>query len=75
MIQVAKARGIRQVMINTNGVRPARDDRFLAQMAALNPVVYFQFDGLRAGGFIRRGTGPAGGTAGETGNLGEFWGH
>ena len=47
MIQAAKDRGIRQVMINTNGVRLARDDRFLAQMAALDPVVYFQFDGLR----------------------------
>ena len=47
MIQAARDRGIRQVMINTNGVRLARDDRFLAQMAALDPVVYFQFDGLR----------------------------
>ena len=47
MIQAAKDRGIRQVMINTNGVRLAHDDRFLAQMAALDPVVYFQFDGLR----------------------------
>ena len=39
--------GIRQVMINTNGVRLAKDDKFLAQMSALDPVVYFQFDGLR----------------------------
>ena len=46
MIQAAKDRGIRQVMVNTNGVRLARDDRFLAQMAALDPVIYFQFDGL-----------------------------
>ncbi|MCY3692529.1 MAG: radical SAM protein, partial [Chloroflexi bacterium] len=47
MIQAAKDRGIRQVMINTNGVRLAHDDKFLSQMAALDPVVYFQFDGLR----------------------------
>ena len=47
MIQAAKDRGIRQVMINTNGVRIARDDRFLETLAKLNPVVYFQFDGLR----------------------------
>ena len=47
MIQAAKDRGIRQVMINTNGVRIARDDRFLEQLAGLNPVIYFQFDGLR----------------------------
>ncbi len=48
MIQAARDRGIRQVMVNTNGVRIARDDRFLDGLAALNPVVYFQFDGLRS---------------------------
>ena len=37
MIQAAKDRGIRQVMINTNGVRIARDDRFLEGLAKLNP--------------------------------------
>ena len=47
MIQAARDRGIRQVMVNTNGVRLARDDRFLHTMAALSPVIYFQFDGLR----------------------------
>ncbi len=47
MIQAAQDRGIRQVMVNTNGVRIARDDRFLEQLARLNPVIYFQFDGLR----------------------------
>ena len=34
-------------MINTNGVRIARDDRFLKDLAKLDPVIYFQFDGLR----------------------------
>jgi len=47
MIQAAKDRGIRQVMVNTNGVRIARDDRFLDQLAEQNPVIYLQFDGLR----------------------------
>ena len=47
MIQAAKDRGIRQVMVNTNGVRIARDDRFLADLVRLEPVIYFQFDGLR----------------------------
>jgi uncharacterized radical SAM superfamily Fe-S cluster-containing enzyme len=47
MVQAAKDRGIRQVMINTNGVRIARDDRFLAELARLDPIIYFQFDGLR----------------------------
>ena len=46
MVQAAKDRGIRQVMVNTNGVRIARDDRFLDGLAKLNPVIYFQFDGL-----------------------------
>ena len=47
MIQAAKDRGIRQVMVNTNGVRIARDDAFLDRLAQLEPVIYFQFDGLR----------------------------
>ena len=47
MVQAAKDRGIRQVMVNTNGVRIARDDRFLDGLAKLSPVIYFQFDGLR----------------------------
>ena len=47
MIQAAKDRGIRQVMVNTNGARIARDDDFLEGLAKQNPVIYFQFDGLR----------------------------
>ena len=47
MIQAAKDRGIRQVMVNTNGVRIARDDKFLDTLSKLEPVIYFQFDGLR----------------------------
>lgn len=47
MIQAAQERGIRQVMVNTNGVRIARDDCFLESLAKLDPVIYLQFDGLR----------------------------
>ena len=47
MIQAAKDRGIQQVMVNTNGVRIALDDKFLKGLAKANPVIYFQFDGLR----------------------------
>ena len=47
MIQAAKDRGIRQVMVNTNVARVARDDKFLDELAKQNPVIYFQFDGLR----------------------------
>lgn len=46
-IQATQDRGIRQVMVNTNDVRIAKDDRFLSGLAKLNPVIYFQFDGLR----------------------------
>ena len=46
MVQAAKDRGIAHVMINTNGLRIAEDDAFLAALAELRPSVYFQFDGL-----------------------------
>jgi len=34
------------VMINTNGKRIARDDRFLEQLNDVRPAIYFQFDGF-----------------------------
>ena len=46
MVRAAKARGIPNVMINTNGIRIARDDRFLAELEELRPAIYLQFDGL-----------------------------
>ena len=46
MVRAAKARGIPCVMINTNGVRIARDDRFLEELVEVRPTVYLQFDGL-----------------------------
>jgi len=48
MLQAAKDRGIPHVMLNTNGRRIARDDRFLTQLAALRPSIYLQFDGFEA---------------------------
>lgn len=45
-IKAAKARGIHFVMINTNGKRIARDDRFLEQLNEARPYIYFQFDGF-----------------------------
>jgi uncharacterized radical SAM superfamily Fe-S cluster-containing enzyme len=45
-VKAAKARGIRFVMINTNGRRIARDDEFVAQLAEVKPSFYFQFDGF-----------------------------
>jgi len=52
MIQAAKDRGMRQAMVNTNGVHIARDDKFPDELAEQNPVIYFQFDGLRPETYI-----------------------
>ena len=48
MMRAAKQRGIPNVMLNTNGKRIARDDNFLAELAELQPSVYFQFDGFES---------------------------
>jgi 7,8-dihydro-6-hydroxymethylpterin dimethyltransferase len=45
-VKAAQARGIRFVMINTNGRRIARDDDFVAELAEVKPSFYFQFDGF-----------------------------
>ncbi len=46
MIRAANQRGIRMVMLNTNGIRIAQDDAFLARLANVRPTVYLQFDGF-----------------------------
>jgi uncharacterized radical SAM superfamily Fe-S cluster-containing enzyme len=45
-VRAAKSRGIRSVMINTNGKRIAKDDRFLEQLNEVRPSLYLQFDGF-----------------------------
>ena len=45
-VRAAQARDIRFVMLNTNGKRIARDDRFLEQLNDVRPSLYFQFDGF-----------------------------
>lgn len=47
-VKAARHRGIPFVMINTNGKRIARDDRFLEQLNQARPSLYFQFDGFDA---------------------------
>jgi hypothetical protein len=37
---------VKTVMLNTNGIRFARDRYFAAEVAQLRPVVYLQFDGF-----------------------------
>jgi len=46
MLAAAKARGIDLVMLNTNGIRLARDPRFAPALAELGIHVYMQFDGF-----------------------------
>lgn len=50
ILQAAKRRPIRHVMLNTNGVRIAQDPEFVAELAKLRPgfEVYLQFDSLQA---------------------------
>lgn len=45
-IELAQSKGIQHVMLNTNGVRLARDERFFARLAELRPFIYLQFDGF-----------------------------
>lgn len=49
ILRAAKARPIRHLMLNTNGVRIAADPAFVAELARLMPrfEVYLQFDSLR----------------------------
>ena len=46
MLRMAKEKGIKVVMLNTNGVRIAKDDRFLSGLADIAPTIYLQFDGF-----------------------------
>jgi 7,8-dihydro-6-hydroxymethylpterin dimethyltransferase len=46
MLAAARARGIPLVMLNTNGIRLARDPRFAPALAELGIHVYLQFDGF-----------------------------
>lgn len=45
-IEMAHERGIGTVMLNTNGVRLAKDARFVAELERVRPHVYLQFDGF-----------------------------
>ncbi len=46
ILAAAKKRGIRHVMLNTNGLRLAQDPDFIRQLAQYKPTIYLQFDGL-----------------------------
>jgi tetraether lipid synthase len=46
LVALVQARGVPSVIVNTNGIRLARDRRFAAELARLRPHLYFQLDGL-----------------------------
>ena len=49
ILKLAKSKPVRHIMLNTNGIRIARDRAFVAELAALKPgfEVYLQFDSLK----------------------------
>jgi uncharacterized radical SAM superfamily Fe-S cluster-containing enzyme len=46
LMELASGRGVRVVMLNTNGIRLARDPRFAAECARVGAHVYLQLDGF-----------------------------
>lgn len=51
MLQTAKDKGIKYVMLNSNGVRVARDPAFVQELSRIGVVVYLQFDGFESSTF------------------------
>jgi uncharacterized radical SAM superfamily Fe-S cluster-containing enzyme len=49
ILQLAKSKPIRHIMLNTNGIRIARDRAFVEELAKLKPgfEVYLQFDSMK----------------------------
>ena len=53
MIRMAQDKGIRHVMVNTNGRRIAREPAWAAQLGELKPMIYLQFDGLEDETYVK----------------------
>jgi tetraether lipid synthase len=53
MLQAAKNKGVKHVMLNTNGVRISREPSFANELARLGVVVYLQFDGFASGARLK----------------------
>lgn len=47
MIRAARAKNIKIVMLNSNGIRIARDEKFVRALAEMDVFVYLQFDGFK----------------------------
>ena len=52
MVRMAQDKGIRHVMVNTNGLRIANDPEWAARLGALKPMIYLQFDGLEDATYV-----------------------
>jgi len=48
ILAAAKDKGIRCVMLNTNGIRLAKEPDFVRRLAQYRPFIYLQFDGVTA---------------------------
>jgi len=46
IIALAQGKGIKNVMLNTNGIRIAKDSEFVKELGDLSPAIYLQFDGF-----------------------------
>ncbi len=46
IMDAVKKRDARHVLLNTNGLRLARDPEFVRQLASYQPTIYLQFDGF-----------------------------
>jgi len=46
VLRIATGKGFRRILLNTNGIRLAEDPAFLDAVAAYDPTIYLQFDGL-----------------------------
>ncbi|MBI2853030.1 MAG: radical SAM protein [Chloroflexi bacterium] len=53
ILRLAKRKRLRMVMLNTNGIRIAEDDAFLAGLADVKPTIYLQFDGFNPSTYER----------------------
>lgn len=52
-IKMAQDKGIRHVMVNTNGRRLVEDPAWADEFCALNPMVYLQFDGFEEETYLK----------------------
>ncbi|NOQ43114.1 MAG: radical SAM protein [Dehalococcoidia bacterium] len=48
ILAAAKARDIRHLVLNTNGLRLAQDPDFVRELSLYRPFIYLQFDGVSA---------------------------